>query len=920
MSYLKKLWANLEIDSRKSQLIFWGLIIVIGLSSRNMIFEELRDEDLLVSNELLNMDMENFLNQARVMEEKDRWLSDFRISDKNPQPKALYGNFHQAPLYAYFLAVSARLFNIDMDYGHADHRHAISLGENMQVRGRGYEGHLDDVRIYARALSTAQLKSHRYNRRQAQRDGLIAHWPLEQQKGRSINLGAYGGLGRWYGDGKLKTSLETSPPQPNDKKANHKNRGSLKFSGKDYVLAEQSKSLKFNQITVSLWMKSKPFSKKYQTLIAKGDETWRLARHENTHGLQFAVAQGGAWVNGSRHVDDNKWHHVVGIYDGENIYLFIDGKLDATKKYSGGIGKNNGYLALFWVQQLLGLIALWPLFMILKRLNGLRVARFATFCFLFSQLSVFYELLFLRATLLSFFYLFIIHHLLILIETKTILRAFTVGLFLGLAWVCKPVSLPFIPLIILWLAWQKPKEESWKPWSQRLGFLVFGILLMLAPFINRNLEVNKRAQADPSWTAEELPALSFSNHGARLAYITGNSHRAFRTGFSLSNPGSTKGLGYSIINYNDLFFDENANFAREVLQKDPGDDSWKENRRSTFSVMRLVWAEHSREGSWFDEFWPMQIIKTRAFFNAYEVPNNANINIWKKYVAKYNFFFVTPFVICALFCLGVVVLLPRWRNPEISLLLGFIFFYALITITFFLIGRFRFPVVPLMYIVGVSGIAQIVSWLRSKNTNHVVFAVLTCLLALWVAWPRDLRGGFYQQAFKSYDGIRLIDYHNYAISKANVNDYEGMLNVVHEGLRQREGRDNPHLWVSAAQAMGGFPVMAKESSFKKKYEICEWFYRDKNRNLIGQKLNLRTINEAGFYGYCIDQLFLKAKKEKKTMVMLHFAKLGKEFNLSNRAQDIHNNRYSRRLRPVLDLKTYRQALGETEPKKPAPKK
>ena len=46
------------------------------------------------------------------------------------------------------------------------------------------------------------------------------------------------------------------------------------------------------------------------------------------------------FADGSIDVGTNEWHHVCGTYDGATIRLYIDGVLDATKAYTGGITTN----------------------------------------------------------------------------------------------------------------------------------------------------------------------------------------------------------------------------------------------------------------------------------------------------------------------------------------------------------------------------------------------------------------------------------------------------------------------------------------------------------------------------------------------------------------------------------------------------
>jgi len=101
-------------------------------------------------------------------------------------------------------------------------------------------------------------------------------------------------------------------------------------------------------ITVSAWMKVTTFDKLYQTIIAKGDDSWRLARSGDNNWLEFAATgvSGGTdpvWGNviGRTNVDDGQWHHVAGVYDGSKVYLYIDGILDNREDASGAINNSS---------------------------------------------------------------------------------------------------------------------------------------------------------------------------------------------------------------------------------------------------------------------------------------------------------------------------------------------------------------------------------------------------------------------------------------------------------------------------------------------------------------------------------------------------------------------------------------------------
>jgi hypothetical protein len=93
-----------------------------------------------------------------------------------------------------------------------------------------------------------------------------------------------------------------------------------------------------DEITVSAWIKVSRFDKPWQVVIAKGHGTWRLQRDFTTDTLEFACSGVQATTSTNRfgnlgghaNVNDGKWHHATGVYDGRRISLYIDGEPDAT--------------------------------------------------------------------------------------------------------------------------------------------------------------------------------------------------------------------------------------------------------------------------------------------------------------------------------------------------------------------------------------------------------------------------------------------------------------------------------------------------------------------------------------------------------------------------------------------------------------
>ena len=124
----------------------------------------------------------------------------------------------------------------------------------------------------------------------------------------------------------------------------------LVFDGNDaYVrLSDHPKFNITGQITVSAWIKVNAFDRDYQTIISKGDTSWRLQRNAGTDTLEFGCMglpiPNNSWggIYGKINVNDGQWHHATGTYDGSRISLYVDGTLDVSVDVIGSI-KTNDY-------------------------------------------------------------------------------------------------------------------------------------------------------------------------------------------------------------------------------------------------------------------------------------------------------------------------------------------------------------------------------------------------------------------------------------------------------------------------------------------------------------------------------------------------------------------------------------------------
>jgi hypothetical protein len=123
----------------------------------------------------------------------------------------------------------------------------------------------------------------------------------------------------------------------------------LQFDGdSDYVDLGNDSSLNMtDQITVAAWIKVDAFDCEWQAIITKGDGAWRLQRNGTQGSIEFACT--GAFVPGALvgslfgtvNVNDGRWHHIAGTYDGSMICLYVDGEHDIASDAAGSIEVND---------------------------------------------------------------------------------------------------------------------------------------------------------------------------------------------------------------------------------------------------------------------------------------------------------------------------------------------------------------------------------------------------------------------------------------------------------------------------------------------------------------------------------------------------------------------------------------------------
>jgi hypothetical protein len=190
-----------------------------------------------------------------------------------------------------------------------------------------WRGKEDNAWQTPRAFGTAELA------------GLIGWWKLDETRGRDVaDASGNGNVGK------------IPNGEPRWQTSGGKIGGALLLAGNgDWVhVANESKFDCIAEVTVAAWIKVGRLDKEYQAIVTKGDSAWRLQRNASTDTLEFAcsglaIPGGDQWggLYGTRSIDDGKWHHIAGVYDGRKMVLYVDGSVDTSQPASGPIGTND---------------------------------------------------------------------------------------------------------------------------------------------------------------------------------------------------------------------------------------------------------------------------------------------------------------------------------------------------------------------------------------------------------------------------------------------------------------------------------------------------------------------------------------------------------------------------------------------------
>jgi len=213
----------------------------------------------------------------------------------------------------------------------------MRIGARATGTDRNFDGVIDDVHIYNRALSASEVvalyKLGTATVNAANKTGLVGYWSFDNS---DIN-----GTTAYDRSGKGNNGTLTNGPT---KVAGKLGQG-LNFNGTNYVNVGDpvNGSLDFtSSFSMSFWMKCSYISASGQAIAGKsyaqsissgGGYGFRIDSGTNLLGFQVRDSVGGLVVSNSINaINDGKWHHVVGVrnHPGNTSYLYVDGVSNDT--------------------------------------------------------------------------------------------------------------------------------------------------------------------------------------------------------------------------------------------------------------------------------------------------------------------------------------------------------------------------------------------------------------------------------------------------------------------------------------------------------------------------------------------------------------------------------------------------------------
>ncbi|MDC0584657.1 hypothetical protein OAO55_02890, partial [Bacteroidales bacterium] len=198
-----------------------------------------------------------------------------------------------------------------------------------------FNGEMDEVRIWNDVRTETEIRQNMYREipSASSEANLVAYYQLDNNlddASSNSNTGTFNGGTATY---------STSPAMFGPKNC-------LNFDGSDDYVEMSDLQLSGSAFTVETWVYFESFNDatdaNITNLFRGGGENVVLRIGDggmDNNMPQFVVSVGGTQykLNADARLSTNTWYHLAGVYDGSNMYLYINGSLDKSQAQNGSL-------------------------------------------------------------------------------------------------------------------------------------------------------------------------------------------------------------------------------------------------------------------------------------------------------------------------------------------------------------------------------------------------------------------------------------------------------------------------------------------------------------------------------------------------------------------------------------------------------
>ena len=338
---------------------------------------------------------------------------------------------------------------------------------------------------------------------------------------------------------------------------------------------------------------------------------------------------------------------------------------------------------IFILQALISLLGIFLLILLTKDLFNERTSLFSGGLYAFFGPAVFADGILLRASLITFFTIFLMYSVHRFLNKKSNKWAIFLGAAIGVNLLLKFSSILLVLALLGFIIYQSKKNKTSFHWLSLSKVLAIS-LLVLSPLIIRNIIVG-------------APSLSFSSVGP-ITYINSNV------------PGYDAFSGFLI---------DFKRSAKIMVESDG----------KLLQSIGLTIAEHDGLGG----FLGLQVSKFGSLIHNFEIPNNFNFNYFKLESIWLNIAFVRFYMIFGLSVLGLIFY--QKHQKKLNILHLAIVMQMIVLIAFYVISRFKLPFTICLIPFAAYGIDVTINWITKHEYKKLIWLIVPILAAFLTIRP-----------------------------------------------------------------------------------------------------------------------------------------------------------------------------------------